>query len=66
MKQYLTVKDVAASLQITVSATYTAIERGQIPGVVRFGSRVRIDPDIFYAAATAKTKSKPKMPVMAL
>jgi excisionase family DNA binding protein len=38
----LTAADVAAALRLTTTAVYAMIERGQLPGVVRIGRRVRI------------------------
>lgn len=38
----LTVVEAAALLRVTLKAAYAMVERDQMPGVVRFGTRVRI------------------------
>lgn len=40
LPQLDTVADVAAMLRTSSKAVYTMVERGQIPGVLRFGRRV--------------------------
>lgn len=37
-----TVEEVADLLRMTKAATFAAIERGQVPGVVKLGRRVRV------------------------
>jgi len=39
---FLTVTETAAVLRTTPKAVYAMIERGQLPGVVRIGRRVRV------------------------
>lgn len=42
----LTSGEVAQSLRTTRKAVYAAVERGQIPGVVRLGRRVLFREDV--------------------
>ena len=39
----LTVAEVATALRTTPKAVYAMVERGQLPGVVRLGRRLRVD-----------------------
>lgn len=38
----LKVDEAAAVLRVTLKAVYAMVERGQMPGVIRYGTRVRI------------------------
>jgi len=43
MSTYLTVREVADVLRTSPGAIYKMVERGQLPGVIRLGTRLRFD-----------------------
>lgn len=55
----LTVDEAAALLRLTPGALRVAIARGQIPGVVRFGRRVRIQREALIGPAKRVDSPKP-------
>ena len=45
-RRYMTVGEVAAFLRLSRPAVYKMVERGQLPGVVRIGTGVRIEREV--------------------
>lgn len=54
----LTLAEAAAILRVTQKAAYAMVERGQMPGVVRFGTRIRVrSRDLLHSADQNLTPS---------
>lgn len=52
----LTVEEAAELLRITPKAAYHRIARGQMPGVVRDGRRVRVLRDVLIKSLTRRVQ----------
>jgi len=59
LPKFLTPSEVATLLRKpTVNAVYTAIQRGQIPGVIRKGARILVDRDVLLKSMQSGGKRK--------
>ena len=56
----LTPREAASVLRLTRKGVYTMIERGQLPGVIRMGRRVRIDTRVLLHWLDRKCAPSPK------
>jgi excisionase family DNA binding protein len=56
----LTPREAASVLRVTAKAIYTMIERGQLPGVIRVGRRLRIDTRVLLHWLDRKCAPSPK------